>query len=94
MDDHTQMSWKEDIVIGQLHNSVDNAAMAVGKALTKPTDLFIQEALHMIETADRTVENALKSRGNIELKSRGNIEPISELQAQLSHEKERLNTLH
>ena len=86
MDDHTQMSWKEDIVIGQLHNSVDNAAMAVGKALTKPTDQFIQEARHMIETADRTVENALKSRGNIGT--------ISELQAQLSHEKERLNTLH
>lgn len=86
MDDHTQMSWKEDIVIGQLHNSVDNASMAVGKALTKPTEQFIQEALHMIEHADRSVENALESRGNIE--------PISALQEQLSHEKERLNTLH
>lgn len=86
MDDHTQMSWKEDIVLGQLHNSVDNVAMAVGKALTKPTDQFIQEARHMIEHADRTVENALESRGNIE--------PISSLQAQLNHEKERLNTLH
>jgi len=86
MDDHTQMSWKEDNIIGQLHNSVDNASMAVGKALTKPTDQFIEEALRMIEHANRSVENALESRGSTD--------PIISLQEQLNHEKERLNTLH
>ena len=86
MDDHTQMSWKEDIIIGQLHNSVDNASMAVGKALTKPTDQFIQEALHMIEHAIRSAPYVAASRGNTD--------PIISLQEQLNHEKERLNTLH
>lgn len=86
MEDHTQMSWKEDIVIAQLHNSVDNATIAVGQALTNPTDQFIQQAQKMIEHADRSVTNALQSRGNSD--------PINSLQEQLNQKREQLNRLH
>ncbi|TQR20285.1 hypothetical protein [Psychrobacillus vulpis] len=86
MEDHTQMSWKEDNVIGQLHNSVDNVTLAVGQALTNPTEQSIQNAQNMIERADRSVLMALKSRGNLE--------PVSTLQAQLNQDKEKLNRLH
>ncbi len=44
MEDHTQMSWKEDNVISQLHNSVDNVTLAVGQALTNPTEHSIENA--------------------------------------------------
>ncbi|WP_342542323.1 hypothetical protein MHH33_16005 [Paenisporosarcina sp. FSL H8-0542] len=86
MEDHTQMSWKEDTIIGQLHNSVDNAAMAVGQALTNPSEQFIHQAHEMIERADRAVENALKNQGQTD--------PVSLLQDQLSAQKEKLNRLH
>jgi hypothetical protein len=86
MEDHTQMSWKEDNVIAQLHNSVDNATIAVGQALTNPTDQFIQQAQKMIEHADRSVTNALQSRGKSE--------PINALQEQLNQKREQLNRLH
>jgi len=83
--DHTQMSWKEDNVIARLHNSVDNVTLAVGQALTNPTEQSIQNAEDMIERANRSVEMALESRGDME--------PISTLQEQLHQNKERLNTL-
>lgn len=86
MEDHTQMSWKEDNVISQLHNSVDNATIAVGQALTNPTDQFIQLAQKMIEHADRSVTNALQSREKSE--------PINALQEQLNQNREQLNRLH
>ncbi|MFX3675200.1 MAG: hypothetical protein ACE3JQ_12260 [Paenisporosarcina sp.] len=86
MDDHTQMSWKEDGVITQLHNSVDNVRMAVGQALSNPTEQFIQNALNKIEHANRSVSNALENQGDIE--------PIRTLQEQLKQDKERLNTIH
>ena len=83
--DHTQMSWKEDNVIARLHNSVDNVALAVGQALTNPTDRSIQNAEDMIERANRSFTMALESRGNLE--------PISSLQEQLHQNVEKLNTL-
>ncbi|MEK4484319.1 hypothetical protein MHH81_01805 [Psychrobacillus sp. FSL H8-0484] len=86
MVDHTQMSWKEDNVISQLHNSVDNVTMAVGQALTNPTEQSIQNAHNMIERAERSVIMALESRGELE--------PISSLQEQLNQSKEKLNTVH
>lgn len=86
MEDHTQMSWKEDNVIGQLHNSVDNVTLAVGQALTNPTEQSIQNAQNMIERAERSVTMALESRGNLD--------PISALQEQLNRDKEKLNKIH
>lgn len=83
--DHTQMSWKEDNVLARLHNSVDNVTLAVGQALTNPTEQSIQNAEDMIERANRSVEMALESRGKME--------PISTLQEQLDQNRERLNTL-
>jgi hypothetical protein len=83
--DHTQMSWKEDNVLARLHNSVDNVTLAVGQALTNPTEQSIQNAEDMIERANRSVAMALESRGKME--------PISTLQEQLDQNRERLNTL-
>ncbi len=83
--DHTQMSWKEDNVLARLHNSVDNVTLAVGQALTNPTEQSIQNAEDMIERANRSVAMALESRGKVE--------PISTLQEQLDQNRERLNTL-
>ncbi|WP_144510354.1 hypothetical protein [Bacillus sp. FJAT-22090] len=86
MEDHTQMSWKEDNVIARLYNSVDDVTLAVGQALTHPTDEAIQNAHNAIEQADRSVAMALQSRGNLE--------PISSLQEQLNQNKEQLNRIH
>lgn len=86
MEDHTQMSWKEDNIISQLHNSVDNATTAVGQAQTHPTEQLIEQAQKMIDHADRSVTNALQNRGNLE--------PISRLQEQLNQNREKLNRLH
>lgn len=83
--DHTQMSWKEDNVLARLHNSVDNVTLAVGQALTNPTEQSIQNAEDMIERANRSVAMALESRGKME--------PVSTLQEQLDQNRERLNTL-
>ena len=86
MEDHTQMSWKEDTIIGQLTNSIENASMAVGQALTNPSEQFIHQAHEMLERADRAVDNALKNQGQSD--------PISSLQDQLNQQKEKLNRLH
>lgn len=86
MVDHTQMSWKEDNVISQLHNSVDNVTFAVGQALTNPSEQLIQNAHNMIERAERSVAMALQARGNLS--------PIMSLQEQLNEDKEKLNTIH
>jgi len=83
--DHVQSSWKEDTVIGQLHNSVDNVTFAVGQALTDPTDRAMQNVEDMIERANRSVKMALDSRGEIE--------PISQLQDQLRESIEKFHTL-
>ncbi len=80
------MSWKEDNVIGQLHNSVDNVTLAVGQALTNPSEQSIQNAKNMIERADRSVTMALESRGDLG--------PINMLQEQLKQDKEKLNNIH
>jgi hypothetical protein len=86
MEDHTKMSWKEDTVIAQLHNSVDNVTTAVGQAFTNPSEQFIKQAQEMIEHADRAVANALKNQGQSD--------PILSLQQELNQKKEQLNTLH
>ncbi|WP_019415462.1 hypothetical protein [Paenisporosarcina sp. TG20] len=86
MEDHTQMSWKEDNFITQLHNSVDNVTLAVGQALSHPTEQTILQAQNSIEHADRAFANALKNHGNSE--------PVSTLQEQLNQNKEKLNQLH
>lgn len=85
MEDHTQMSWKEDNVLARLHNSVDNATVAIGQAQTHPTEQFIQSAQDAIERAERSVAMALETRGQME--------PISTLQSQLNESKEKLNKL-
>jgi len=71
--DHTQMSWKEDNVIARLHNSVDNVTLAVGQALTNPTDRSIQNAEDMIERANKSIAMALESRGNLEQYASGTV---------------------
>ncbi len=86
MEDHTKMSWKEETVITQLHNSVDNVTIAVAKALTHPTEHSILVAQEKIEHANRSVTNALQNQGDIE--------PIRTLQDQLNQDKERLNRIH
>ena len=86
MEDHTKMSWKEDTVIAQLHNSVDNVTQALGHAFTNPSEQFIQQAQEMIEHADRAIENAIKNQGQTD--------PILSLQQELNQKKEALNTLH
>ncbi|WP_391206897.1 hypothetical protein [Psychrobacillus sp. L4] len=86
MVDHTQMSWKEDNVISQLHNSVDNVTFAVGQALTNPTEQFIQNAQDMIERAERSVQMAIQTRGDLD--------PIMSLQEQLNENKEKLSRVH
>ena len=86
MVDHTQMSWKEDNVISRVHNSVDNVTFAVGQALTNPTEQFIQNAQDMIEHAEKSVQMAIQTRGDLD--------PIMSLQQQLKEDKERLNMVH
>lgn len=86
MVDHTQMSWKEDNVISRLHNSVDNVTFAVGQALTNPTEQFIQNAEDMIERAERSVQMAIQTRGELD--------PILSLKQQLNENKEKLNRVH
>ena len=83
--DHVQSSWKEDTVLGQLHNSVDNVTFAVGQALTNPSDRAIQNVEDMIERANRSVKMALESRGELE--------PISQLQEQLRQSVEKFNAI-
>lgn len=86
MEDHAKMSWKEDTILGQLHNSVDHAEMAVGQALTNPSEQFIHQAQLMIERAERSVENAIKNQGETD--------PVISLQEQLNDQKARLGQLH
>ncbi|MET0785624.1 MAG: hypothetical protein ABWX61_03865 [Paenisporosarcina sp.] len=86
MEDHTKVSWKDDSVITRLHNSVDNVTMAIGQALTNPTEQAILHVQDTIEHADRSIENALEKEGNIE--------PIRTLQERLEQNKQKFNTLH
>lgn len=86
MDQHTDMSWKEDQVIIQLHNSVENAEEAVRQARTNPIEERMKEAYEKIETAERSCMNAIQARGNSQ--------SILELQDTLAQSKEKLNQLH
>ncbi|WP_404406980.1 hypothetical protein [Jeotgalibacillus malaysiensis] len=86
MDQQTDMSWKEDQVIIQLHNSVENAEEAVRHARTNPVEERINEAFKKIETAERSCTNAIQSRGNSK--------PILELQETLAQSREKLKLLH
>ena len=86
MEDHTKVSWKDDTVLTRLNNSVDNVTMAIGEALTNPTEQTILNVQNKIEHANRSVENALEKEGDIE--------PIRTLQERLDQSKEKFNTLH
>ncbi|MFK2825931.1 hypothetical protein QYG89_09680 [Bacillus sp. B190/17] len=83
--DHTNATWKNENVISQLRNSVDNVMMAVGQAQSNPTQQFIQQAQSMINRADNALDNALQNGGHME--------PIHRLQEQLDHNKEQLQQL-
>lgn len=85
MVDHAGASWKHQNVTTQLHNSVDNATSAVGRAQTNPTDESIQHAKKMIERADNALHDALQNSEDME--------PINSLQQQLHENKERLQSL-
>ncbi|KIL45209.1 hypothetical protein [Jeotgalibacillus soli] len=83
---HTEMSWKHDNLISQLHNSVDNVTAAVGQALSHPTEQLIQHALTMIDRAENALTNALQ---NIQHQ-----EPIHQLEEQLNLNKKELERLY
>ncbi|MDG5473248.1 hypothetical protein P6709_15965 [Jeotgalibacillus sp. ET6] len=86
MEKHSDVSWKEDQMILQLHHSVDHAAEAVGQVQTNPDEEKISEALEKIERAERSCMNAIQLRGSSE--------PILELQKKLKESKDTLNQLH
>lgn len=86
MEKHTEMSWKEDQIIAQLHNSVDNALAAVGQAQTNPTEQKRQDAREKIQHAERSFQNAVEARGETE--------PIIQLKEQLFKSKESFQNLH
>lgn len=86
MEDHTKVSWKDDSVITRLNNSVDNVTLAVGQALTNPSERTLLHLQDMIEHAERSVANALEKEGDIE--------PIRNLQQRLDQSKDKFNTLH
>ncbi|MBM7578657.1 hypothetical protein [Jeotgalibacillus terrae] len=86
MDQQTDVSWKEDQVIIQLHNSVENAEEAVRQARTNPVEERIKEALEKIEKAERSCTNAMQARGDSK--------PVQELQDRLNKNKDALNQLH
>ncbi|MDX1699923.1 MAG: hypothetical protein R3250_04850 [Melioribacteraceae bacterium] len=86
MEDHTKVSWKNDSVITRLNNSVDNVTLAMGQALTNPSEQAILHVQDMIEHADRSIENALEKEGSTE--------PIRTLQERLNQTKDQFNTLH
>ncbi|TDL30753.1 hypothetical protein E2R51_17365 [Jeotgalibacillus sp. S-D1] len=86
MENHTEHSWKEDQLIAQLHNSVDNAFDAVGQAHTNPTEEKRQDAREKIQHAERSFKNAVEARGEIE--------PIIRLKEQLFKSKESYQKLH
>ncbi|KIL47074.1 hypothetical protein [Jeotgalibacillus campisalis] len=86
MEKHSDVSWKEDQVMVQLHHSVDHAAEAVGQAYTNPTKERINDAFEKIEKAERSCKNAIESRGSSE--------PVLELQTKLAKSKDELNQLH
>ncbi|WP_203363576.1 hypothetical protein [Bacillus sp. REN10] len=85
MEDHTKMSWKNENVISQLRNSVENATTAVGQAQSHPTEQLIQQARNLIERADNALMNAVQNSPHQE--------PVQQLQDQLNQNKERLYRL-
>jgi hypothetical protein len=86
MEDHTKVSWKDDTVLTRLNNSVDNVTLAIGEALTNPTEQTMLNVQNKIEHANRSVENALEKEGDIE--------PIRTLRERLDQSKDKFNTLH
>jgi predicted lipid-binding transport protein (Tim44 family) len=85
MEKHTEMSWKHENVVSQLHNSVDTVTTAVGQAQSHPTQQLIQQAKNLIVRADNAVLNALQNSVNRE--------PIHRLQEQLNKNKMQLQQL-
>ncbi len=86
MEKHTEMSWKNENVVSQLHNSVDTVTTAVGQAQTNPTDQLIEHAKSLVDRADHAVLNAQQNSENLE--------PIQRIQEQLNKEKQRLQQLY
>ncbi|OKL37864.1 hypothetical protein [Domibacillus mangrovi] len=83
--DHTKMSWKNENVISQLRNSVDNVTTAVEQAQSHPAPQLIQQAQNTMERADNALSNALQNGEHLE--------PINRLQEQLQQNKEQLQRL-
>jgi len=86
MGEQNMPSWKEDEVVSKLYNSVLNVSEAVGQAYSNPSDQLIHEARERVERANRTLANAIETRGEIE--------PIVRLSELLDAEKDQLNLLH
>ncbi|KKB34942.1 hypothetical protein [Bacillus thermotolerans] len=83
--DHTSASWKNENVISQLHNSVDNVTEALGRAQTNPTESTIQHVHEAMERAENALSNALQNSEHTE--------PVERLREQLQRTKEQLRGL-
>ncbi|KMY52982.1 hypothetical protein AC623_02405 [Bacillus sp. FJAT-27231] len=83
--DHTKASWKNENVISQLRNSVDNVIAAMGQAQSNPSEQAIQQAQNTINQAEDALANALEKSEQIE--------PIHRLQEQLNRNKQQFDQL-
>ncbi|WP_259455697.1 hypothetical protein [Bacillus sp. PK3_68] len=83
--DHTKASWKNENVISQLHNSIDNVIAAMGQAQSNPTEQAIRQARNTIDQAGSALANALEKSEHLE--------PIHRLQEQLNRNKQQLEQL-
>lgn len=83
--DHTEASWKNENVISQLRNSVDNVIAAMGQAQSNPTEQRIQQVRNTIDQADRALTNALQNSVHLE--------PVHRLQKQLDYNRGQLQSL-
>jgi hypothetical protein len=61
---HTEISWKPENPITQLHNSVEKVTDAVKQAATHPSKQQIQQAENAIDHAENAEIDALQKSGN------------------------------
>ncbi|KIL72474.1 hypothetical protein [Bacillus badius] len=85
MMDHTEASWKNENVISQLRNSIDNVAEAMGQAQSNPTAQAIQRVQNTVHQADSALQNAWTKSEHAE--------PIQRLEEQLNYSKKQLEQL-
>jgi preprotein translocase subunit SecD len=64
MAEHTEISWKPENPITQLHNSVEKATDAVKQAASHPSQQQIEQAENAIDHAENAEIDALQKSGN------------------------------